>query len=131
MRRKSANRRWVELSLAAPAVIALRTAGMLSGGEGNRREMQRMTSEKVQAFGEAWTAMAMRQQRAQLEWWLAFSRSWWTPARGFAGPFDPRTQRRLGKRIARSQAAIMATGIVPLHRTATANLRRLSKRRSK
>jgi hypothetical protein len=136
-RRTSTLARSLELTLAAPAVIALRTARMAAAGAApdaaDQREMSRMVSEKGRAFTESWIAMSARQQRAQVEWWMAFARAWWTPwtvARPGFG-FDAKTARALAKRMQRSQAAVLAHGLTPLHRTATANLRRLSKARTR
>ena len=136
-RRTASLTRSFELALAAPAVIAMRTARMMAAGSApgptDRREMSRMVSEKIGAFSESWVAMAARQQRAQVEWWMAFARAWWAPwiagRPGFR--FDARTSRALARRIQRSQEAVLARGVVPLHRTATANLRRLSRTRSR
>jgi hypothetical protein len=93
-RRKSAAVKAVELSIAAPQVIAHRTARMLAaGGHPNARdrlEFQRMSTEKVFAFWESMTAMYMA--------------AWLTPF---------------------SAAKIMAKGLDPVHRRATANARRL------
>jgi hypothetical protein len=99
----------------------------------DRREMSRMVSEKSRAFTESWFAMAARQQRAQLDWWMAFARACWSPFswvphnHGFM--LAPRTRRALSRRIQRSQAAVLASGLDPLHRVATSNLRRLSRSR--
>lgn len=136
-RRTASLTRSLELALAAPAVIAMRTARTMAAGAtprpADRREMSRMVSEKGRAFTESWFAMAARQQRAQVEWWLAFAQAWWAPwiagRPGFR--FDGRTSRALSRRFHRSQEAVLARGIVPLHRTATANLRRLSRTRSR
>ena len=127
--------RSLELSMAAPAVIAMRTARMMASGAApsaaDRREMSRMVSEKTSAFTRSWFAMAARQQRAQVEWWSAFARACWSPSNalrpGFA--FDAAKARSLSKRMQASQASVLAHGLAPIHRTATANLRRLSKTR--
>ena len=129
--------RSIELALAAPAVIALRTARMAAAGAAptaaDRREMSRMVDEKVGAFTKSWFAMAARQQRAQLEWWTAFARSWWSPwTTTRAGAFDDASAAHaLLQRMHRSQASVFADGLAPLHRVATANYRRLSKARTR
>jgi hypothetical protein len=123
------------LSFAVPTVVALRTSRMLAAGAtpsaADRREMHRMTSEKVRAFSASYYAMAARWQRMQIESWLALTRfafdactrPWWiatsaTRARG--------ASRR---RVERAWHDIVDAGLAPLHRTATANARRLSRRR--
>jgi hypothetical protein len=71
-RRKSAAVKAVELSLAAPQVIAHRTARMMAAGANpsarDRREFQRMGTEKVFAFWESMNAM----------WWAAWMTPWST-----------------------------------------------------
>jgi hypothetical protein len=47
------------LALEAQSVIALRLMRVAAGGASARSEMQRMVTEKVQAFGEAQTAAAV------------------------------------------------------------------------
>lgn len=136
-RRTTTLTRALELALAAPAVVTMRTARMMAAGAApgaaDRREMSRMVSEKSRAFTESWFAMAARQQRAQVDWWMAFARACWAPwmsARpGF--PFDAAMAGALSKRMQRSQAAVLGQALRPLHRTATANLRRLSKTRTR
>ena len=50
---KSLAAQTMQLGLAVPEVIVRRMAGM------DRREFHRMGSEKIAAFTEAWTAMAV------------------------------------------------------------------------
>jgi hypothetical protein len=136
MARRNALIRSLELGAAAPAVIAMRTARMMAAGASptpaDRRETSRMVSEKIDAFGTSWWMMASRQQQAALEAWMAFARAWWAPwLRGFALPSSTVARRdlqRLQRSLSRSQAAVYAVGLAPLHRAATANLRRLTRR---
>ena len=69
-RRKSAATKAFELSIAAPQVIAHRTARMLAAGANpgarDRLEMQRMATEKVFAFWESMHAM----------WWASVLTPW-------------------------------------------------------
>jgi hypothetical protein len=137
MARRDALTRSLELGAAVPAVIAIRTARMMAAGASptpaDRREMSRMVSEKIDAFGKAWWMMASRQQLASVEAWVAFSRAFWAPwMRPFSLPSSAAAQRdrqRLQRRLSRSQAAVYASGLAPLHRAATANLRRLTRSR--
>jgi hypothetical protein len=73
--------RAIELAIAAPAVMTTRTLRMLAAGAtpnaADRREMLRMGSEKVEAFGAAYIAMAVEMQRQQLAWWVRTMRSLW------------------------------------------------------
>jgi hypothetical protein len=130
-RRRNALTRSYELSLAAPAVIAMRSARMMAAGTtptaADRKEMSRMVTEKVGAFAESWSAMTARQQRAQLDAWMQLMRWSWTACmRGPSAFAAPAAQRRMQ----RAQAAVLASGLAPLHRVATANLRRLSRDRT-
>jgi hypothetical protein len=131
MTRRRAMVRSFELGLAAPAVIAMRVARMGQAGAtpsaADRREMSRMVSEKTRAFTQSWFAMSARQQQAYVDGWMALARAWWTPWTMFGGG----SARALAKRVQRSQASVLAHGLAPLHRTATANLRRLSKPRAR
>lgn len=137
MARRNALTRSLELGAAAPAVIAMRTARMMAAGASptaaDRREMSRMVSEKVDAFGRSWWAMASRQQQAGLQAWFALARACWAPwMRPFSLASSAATRRdlqRLQRSLNRSQAAVFSSGLAPLHRTATANLRRLSRLR--
>lgn len=129
--------RSIELSLAAPAVIAMRVTRMMIAGanpsSSDREEMSRMVSEKKEAFTHAWIAMASGQQQAHVEWWMAFARAWWAP--WLAGrpvlALDGASLRALSRRWQRSQEAVLDSGILPLHAAATANLRRLSRARAR
>lgn len=135
MARRRTLTRSLELALAAPAVIAMRTARMAAAGAApspaDRREMKLMVSEKQRAFTQSWVAMAARQQRAQLEWWTAFARTWSSPWMAARPGLSAASARALSKRMQRSQAAVFASGLGPVHKTATANLRRLSKARTR
>jgi hypothetical protein len=128
----------LDLALAAPAVIALRTARMLAAGNApsaaDRREASRMVTEKVDAFSRSAWAMAAQQQQAALGLSLAFARAWWsawlTPWNpgGFARPSARRNFHALGRQLQHAQVAALARGLAPLRTTATSNLRRLSRR---
>ncbi len=123
--------RSIELAVAAPAVIALRTARLLPNAgasrAANHAEATRMVTEKLQAFGEAWLAIAFAQQHACLGWWLAFGRAAMRASLAPRRSHAP-TARALARRVHRANLAALAHGLAPIHRTATANLRRLSRR---
>jgi hypothetical protein len=98
-----------ELFVAAPQVVALRMMRMAEHGSRpsahDRAEMFRMGNEKVLAFSRAWMGMWM-------QCWLAplhFLRSDWMRA------------------SANAMTAVAAAGVAPVHRTATANARRLTR----
>lgn len=100
----------VELSLVVPQVIALRSLRTH-----DRREMQRMGTEKAVAFWESMNAMGLQMAKANQEYALFAMRQWWSP---WMSPW---------------QAAAVATkvleqGMRPIHRRASANARRLRRR---
>ena len=101
-----------ELSLAAPQVVAQRLTGMALAGPRpsakDRREMQTMGTEKVIAFWQSWAAMGWQAWRMQRAWMTALARQPFTPPRV---DFTP----------------LLAAGLAPVHRKATANARRLSR----
>lgn len=102
----------VELSLAAPQVVAQRVARMARGGAApstaDRREFARMGSEKVAAFWQSWFAMGM----------VAWQQSWrlWSGAAGFG-------------RLPDAAGRVLVAGLAPVHGRAVANARRLRRRR--
>jgi hypothetical protein len=137
-RRKRSAEKLAELSLAAPQVIAHRTARMLAAGATpsarDSKEFTRMRTEKARAFGESMNAMAIQMVRANQElgafairqWWSAWLAPWrMVPGLGaMAQPLGaPAAQRQLQ----RSMNKVIASGLGPVHRTATANAKRLGK----
>jgi hypothetical protein len=118
-----------ELAYAAPQVIAQRTAMMLlAGNKPSRRdsaEFQRMGAEKVGAFSRAWLAMAMQGFQMNQQIALATLRTMWSPWQwGQVGATAP-----LATLLGSGSLAMLGKGIAPIHTVATANLRRLSRRR--
>jgi hypothetical protein len=101
-RRSSSFAKAAELCLVAPQVIALRSLRTH-----DRREMQRMGTEKVQAYWESMNAMT-----------LAASRVWWT---AWTSPWS----------AAASPTRILEQGLAPVHRRAAANARRLRRIRKR
>ena len=121
-----------ELSLAAPQVIALRSMMMLSpasaGSTRTAQEVVRMSAEKLQAWQESMTAMGAQMQRAQQEWALGAMRQWWS---AWLTPWQlPRSAPAPGAaEIQRTVARVMHSGLTPVHRRATANARRLTRKK--
>jgi hypothetical protein len=106
-RRNRSFARAVELSLVAPQVIALRSLRTH-----DRREMQRMGSEKVLAFWESMNAMGLQMARANQEYALFAMRQWWSP---WMSPWQ----------TAAAATKVLEEGMRPIHRRASANARRL------
>jgi len=71
--------------------------------------MHRMTSEKVLAFWESVNAMGLQIAKAQQQYALFAMRNWWSP---WMSPWS------VG-------AKVFEHGLAPIHRRASANVRRL------
>ena len=123
-----------ELSIAAPQVIALRSLMLLSSGSTARSnaETVRMVAEKGRAWQESMLSMAVQAQRAQQAYAATAMRQWWSlwaaPWRALGTPLaapglpTPAQMQRAGLRL-------LDSGLAPVHRRATANAKRLSRRK--
>jgi hypothetical protein len=137
-----------ELAMAVPQVIATRTASMLAAGAhpnvAQRAEFSRMYSEKVQAFWESMFAMGAQAarsnqenaRRAAVQWWWLWTRPWWlTLIRPTMNAVASSTHARAvmsgpsGNQRKRAMAKLVAAGLGPIHKRATANARRLTRTR--
>lgn len=98
----------------------MRTARMLAAGASpdarDRRELERMGTEKVLAFWESINAMGLEMVKAQQQYALRAMFQWWSPW------VTPRS-------AAASAAKILEKGMGPVHKRASANARRLRKNR--
>ena len=129
-----------ELSVAAPQVVAVRTARRLAAGANpgaaERAEYSRMHTEKVHAFWESMFGMAAQAARANQEVARLAAVKWmrlWTAPWSMGGngavtkavaalvPAPTRAQR------SRAASNILAAAVKPVHKRATANARRLTK----
>ena len=94
----------------------MRTARMLAAGASpdarDRREFQRMGTEKALAFWESVNAMGLAMAAAQQRYALAAMCRWWSP---WPNPWS----------VAQSTTKILEKGLAPVHRRASANARRL------
>ena len=151
-RRRSSNNarsvtRMVELAVAAPQVIATRSARMLAAGANpgtaDRTEFSKMWIEKGAAFWESLFAMGVQMSRIQqdyarsaaLGWWRLCTNPWWmtaiaptaqSAARAAALlPMPSERQRKL------AVSKLVDAGLGPIHKRATANARRLSRKRKR
>ena len=97
----------VELSLVAPQVIALRSLRTH-----DRREMQRMGTEKVLAFWESMNAMGLQMAKAQQDYALFAMRQWWSP---WMTPLQ----------MTRAATKVLEKGLAPVHKRVAGNARRL------
>jgi hypothetical protein len=108
------------LSVAAPQVIAMRTARMLAAGVNptarDRRELERMGTEKMLAFWESMNAMGLEMAKAQQQFALSAMRQWWSP---WVSPWS----------VGAAAAKVLEKGLAPVQKRASANARRLRKKR--
>jgi len=137
-----------EIAVAAPQVIAHRTARMMAAGGqpgmNDRREFTRMGQEKIEAFGESLIAMAAPMYKVNREIALLALRHWWkvwaTPSLiGGAQPShiinayiafaSSLLGGASGKRLQDSLSQAIGKGLAPVHRRATANAKRLNARK--
>jgi hypothetical protein len=119
-RRKSLTTQTVALGFAVPQVIAHRLARIALAGASpsarDRKEFQRMGTEKLSAFGEAWTAMAAQAFLENQKLALSAMQSFWFP-------WLPGKSVR--KQVNDAALGILGKGVAPIRRRAVANSRRL------
>jgi len=134
-RRKSLrmNKQVAELMFAVPQVVAHRLGRMNAGGAKgrDRRELRLMCSEKVAAFGESWNQMAVQAFKANQQMAHAWASAWSFP---FGMPSNAATRKSVLRAAAQMQGAtlqVLASGLAPVHRRATANARRLGRVKGK
>lgn len=107
-RRKTASlSKAAQLCFIAPQVVALR-----SMRTHDRREMERMGTEKVLAFWESMNAMGLQMTKANQEYALFAMRQWWSP---WMTPLQ----------MAQAASKVLEKGLAPVHKRAAANARRL------
>jgi hypothetical protein len=131
-----------EIAIAAPQVIAVRTSRMLAAGANpgasDPAEFSRMHTEKVAAYWESMAAMAAQVVKANQEYARLAGVQWlrlWTAPLSFVGkrtasqaaasllPLPTPAQRR------RAASSVLAAAVKPVHKRATANARRLKRKR--
>lgn len=122
-------RQAAELAVAVPQVIAHRLTRLALAGPApsarDRKEFQRMGAEKAAAFAESWSAMARRTLEANQTLALSFLRAFGSPAR-------PKTSAApTTRQVGRAVTTIVQAGLVPVHRRAVANAKRLSRTKLK
>lgn len=134
--------RMAELAVAAPQVVAVRTARMLaagaSPGAADRAEFSRMHTEKVEAFWESMSAMALQTMRTQqqyarnatLQWWRLWTTPWWLAGnRTAAQTMNALLTTPSAAQRNRAVSELVAASLGPVHKRATANARRLGRKR--
>ena len=116
----------MELSVAAPQVVAQRVSRMLVAGpklsRADRNEFTRMGTEKVVAFYQSWASMWMQLGTVQLQ---ALRSIWTLPTA--AGSTSGAARRAL-RGQANAFTKILDAGLTPVHAKAVGNARRLARR---
>ncbi len=124
-----------EMMLAAPQVVAHRTARMLMAGHApnarDSREFKAMGDEKVAAFAESWQAMASQAMTSQMQiattlTQMAFKQSslWWTPF-GASRGMTAADMTQLGHQMQSAAMHVASKGMAPVRKRAVANAKRL------
>lgn len=112
-----------ELSFAAPQVVAHRAGRLaLAGNAPSARdaaEFRRMGAEKSAAFAASWIAMVGEAVRAQQAWAASLARSMLR--------MSPIGAPALAALWQSAGLGLLASGLEPVHRAATANARRLAR----
>lgn len=114
--RKSLAAQAIALGIAAPQVIAHRAARM------DRKEFHRMGTEKIAAFSEAWSAMAMQAFLENQKLALSLMQSFWFP---WAHPRSSASS--VSRRLNNAALSILGKGVAPIRRRAVANAKRLGR----
>jgi hypothetical protein len=110
-RSKSLAAQSIKLGLAVPQVIAHRLAGM------DAVEFQRMGTEKLAAFHEAWGAMATQAVLENQKLALSLMQSFWFPW------IRPRSS--MARQLSDAGMSVLGSGMAPVTRRAVANAKRL------
>lgn len=125
-RSKSLAAQTVDLGVAVPQVIAHRLARMAIAGAApsarDRRELHRMSTEKILAFNEAWTAMAMQAVLENQKLALSFVQSLWFP-----WLHSRPSARSASAQLGHAMLGVLGKGAVPIRRRAVANAKRLAR----
>ena len=122
-----------ELMFAVPQVVAHRL-GRLNNARPSardRREFHLMSSEKVAAFGESWKQMAVQMLKANQQMAQVWASAWSSPLRISSNAATRKSFWRAAAQMQGATLQVLASGLVPVHRQATANARRLGRVKGK
>jgi hypothetical protein len=115
-----------ELAVAVPQVIAHRLTRMANAGAvpsaRDMKEFHRMSAEKTTAFTASWNAMMMQTMAANQALAMSMMRNMLSPTAGSAS-----SMISAATAMQRATLGILGKGLAPVHRTATANARRLGR----
>lgn len=134
-RRKSfrMSKQATELMLVVPQVMAHRLSRMNSARPSarDRREFQLMSSEKFAAFGESWSQMALQMLKSNQRMAQAWALAWSSPLRITSRAAARRSFLSTAAQMQGATLQVMASGLGPVHRRATANAKRLGRVKGK
>ena len=127
----------LELSWAAPQVVAQRVSRMMTAGPSpsarDQQEFYRMGNEKVVAFYESWMGMWTQ---ACTSYWQAAASMVATPelltptaSNPFAAFGVGKATKRIVKQQVHAVTDVLNAGITPVHAKAVSNAKRLSRTR--
>ncbi len=131
-RRKAARLRvqTAEMFFAAPQVVLHRLGRMALSGPRpslkDQREFQRMGTEKLVAFSEAWRAMTIQLLKSNQQLAASMMRSAWPAAVTGRSKKSP-PLARVAADLEGAALDMLGQGIRPVHRRAVANAKRLSR----
>jgi hypothetical protein len=116
-----------DIAWATPLVMSLRIFQMLASGPNpsrkDRKEFDRMWSEKLSAYNESWTAMYTECLRLQQDALPVVAEFWFNPWAIFSQTKNSQKLHQpdhLGERL-------ISKGLAPIHKRVTANAKRLSR----
>ena len=113
-----------ELALAVPQVVAYRVTRMARSATKlsarDRKEFQRMVTEKIAAFSESWVAMVRQATVADQALACSIFKSFLSMARG-----KRPSATALVAEVQRAALSVLDKGVAPVHRKAVANAKRL------
>ncbi|MBL8482297.1 MAG: hypothetical protein JNJ60_08885 [Rhodocyclaceae bacterium] len=118
----------LELSIAAPQVVAHRVTRMLTAGHApsdeDREEFLTMGSEKVVAFSESWAAMCMAAMTMQAQAAQSLLDLPLSHPHALPGAMDTAMRSH-----AQGLTKMLDAGITPVHAKAVSNAKRLGRRK--
>jgi hypothetical protein len=118
----------IELSMAAPQVVAQRLTRMAMAGinpsQGDHDELMLMGSEKLLAFQQSWVAMWHQAWHAQVAMAESLTRGSLALASGNDAHDDHPAQWLM--QMPTAAAKVLSAGLAPVHGQEMANARRLS-----
>jgi hypothetical protein len=123
---KSVRVKSMELAMAVSQVVAHRVTRMALAGpklsDRDRKEFQMMVNEKHAAFAEAWGDMAMQAFRANQALTASMLCSFFTPF-----SYKKPSAASVLTQVQNAAIGVLGKGLVPVHRRAVSNAKRLAR----